>query len=96
MQKLIKQLKNWLILKLGGYTLPMSEFKVYRPKPIELCAILKDARLGYIPDDEKEKQLVHMIAEEIKTKKLYELQRSLDFETGDVLHRMKVLVVEPF
>lgn len=95
-QKLIIRFKNWLIVKLGGYTLPSAEFKVYRPKPIELHATLKCAKLGYVSEEQIKEQLVQMIAEEIKNKKLYDLKFSFDIEAESYIYRMEVLAVEPF
>ena len=95
MRKLIKRFKEWLIRKLGGYTLPMAEYKVYRPKPIDLYAQVAVPREINVSEAEITGQLAYEIAEEIKDKKLYDLKWCHKFETNEILYRMRVCVVEP-
>ena len=95
MRRLMKKFKEWLIVKLGGYTSPMLAFNVYKPKPIALHAIMRGVRSRYISDNEIKDQLSHMIASEITNKGLYKIERSSDFETNEAMYRMSVIVVDP-
>lgn len=105
-KKLIVKLKNWLILKLGGYVYPMSEVKVCKTnvKPIPLYATFEISEysadwLCMSPEQKSgiiERNLLRKITDEIQKNHLYEIDTYYGYNADREVYRIKCLVLDPF
>ena len=96
-KKLIDKFRKWLIVKLGGYVYPYSEVKYHKENltPIAVCASYEQYRDDTISEEYLKEYLARKIADEIKKQNLYEIENCKRYEYNSIIHKMKIIVVDP-
>lgn len=88
------KVRFWLIKKLGGYPYPNTVSRV-EVGTLDFEEIHSTMTIGineHFPIFEVEKILAQQIADLICERKLFYMDSSINFHTGDVMYRMDVLV----
>ena len=98
--KLIQKIKNWLIVKLGGYVTSSTKIEYRTLQAVPIWATYKERNWDLNPIEEPDKRVVELlsriIADEIVSKKLYTIDTCTDVNTFDTTHRMTVRVYDGY
>ena len=98
--KLIQKIKNWLIIKLGGYVMPSTKIEYKTLQSVPIRATYKERNWSLKSIEEPDKRIVEflsrIIAGEIVSKKLYTIDTCTDINTFDITHNMTVRVYEGY
>ena len=95
MKKLINKIRKWLIVKLGGCTVPYSEIKYITPKPVRISVFYKHHRDEIIEEEFLKEYLVRMLAKEIEKSELYEFNQRADVDQNMIVSQIDVFIVNP-
>lgn len=95
-KRLIDKFRKWLIIKLGGFTVPYGEIKRYTLNPIRVCASFRQCREDYdMPKEFIKEHLAKLLVEEIVRTNLYRIETCVDYSLCCEIHKMNIVVVDP-
>ena len=95
MKKLIKRFREWLIVKLGGYTTPFSTIKHHTLNPIRVSSTVEVYRDEAISEECLIECLVSKLALEIEKNNLFDVCQCVNYQHDTIVYKMSVLVVDP-